>query len=282
MNYKLIAIAFILFSVKLAYTQEDSIKDKQKSNFIDISAGLATGSLRDMGTSPLFYTAFLPAIDITYSGYFNKNLIQTSVSSYNGLLIRATDDDFFTASANTFSGEIYYYRHYSDYDDTGFKHYPGTSLSNYTALRINNAFQNAAFSLDNISSLNLNYMITKDFTKKEKQKKFLWLIKYTRKEKHFLASFKIGVPVYSLVYRQGFTNPGNSTLNSDMLLPNYKFKSKVFSGLNTNLSLARVLINGNMFRFTYYWDFFTTGKYSSNRLDMSKHAVLFSLIFKIN
>lgn len=283
MKNKILFILILYFGVSLtSIGQTDTVPKKTRSNLIDISAGLATGSLRDMSTSPLFYTGLLPVIDISYSNFFNKNLIQFNLSSYNGIYIKLTDDDSYLSTANSINTEIAYFRHYEDYDDTGFKHYPGVSINNYTSIRVNSAFNNAAFAFDNISSLNINYLMTKDFTLKAKQKKFLWLIKYYRKEKQYLASFKIGIPIYSLIYRPGFTNPGNLTLNNIILLPDYKITSKVFSGMNTNLSLSRILENGNMIKFTYHWEFFTSGKHALNRLDMSKHALLFSLVFKIN
>ncbi len=283
MKNKILFILILYFGVPLtSIGQTDTVPKKTRSNLIDISAGLATGSLRDMSTSPLFYTGLLPAIDISYSNFFNKNLIQLNLSSYNGIYIKLTDDDSYLSTANSVNTEIAYFRHYEDYDNTGFKHYPGVSLNNYTSIRVNSAFNNAAFAFDNISSLNINYLITKDFTLKAKHKKLLWLIKYYRKEKQYLASFKIGIPIYSLIYRPGFTNPGNLTLNNIILLPDYKITSKVFSGMNTNLSLSRILKNGNMIKFTYHWEFFTSGKHALNRLDMSKHALLFSLVFKIN
>lgn len=283
MKNKIIFLLILNFGISLtSIGQTDTVPKKTRSNLIDISAGLATGSLRDMSTSPLFYTGLLPVIDISYSNFFNKNLIQFNLSSYNGIYIKLTDDDSYLSTANSINTEIAYFRHYEDYDETGFKHYPGVSLNNYTLIRVNSAFNNAAFAFDNISSLNINYLITKDFTLKAKQKKLLWLIKYYRKEKQYLASFKIGIPIYSLIYRPGFTNPGNLTLNNIILLPDYKTTGKVFSGMNTNLSLSRVLENGNMIKFTYHWEFFTSGKYALNRLDMSKHALLFSLVFKIN
>jgi hypothetical protein len=274
-------VLLLIGETLLSQTQTDSSNYFNNSNYIDISSGLAIGNLRDMATSPLFYTGVLPTVDFSYSDYFNKNLIKVNLSSLNGIYVRTTVDDFYSSSANIINFELSYYKHYDEYDDGSLMHWPGISLNNYTAIRINNSFGNAAFTLDNISSMNLNYMITKNFTRKAKEKKFLWLIKYKRKQKDYLFSFKTGIPVYSLIYRPGFTNPGNAT-QTETLLPGYKFTGKVFSGINTNLGIARMLKNGNMIKFSYNWDFFTSGKYSLNRLDYSKHSFLFSLVFKLN
>lgn len=121
-----------------------------------------------------------------------------------------------------------------------------------------------------------------EIDKAQKHKKILWLIKHTRKEKEYLLSGKVGVPIVSLIYRPGFTNPGNSTLNDGALLQGYAMKAKAFSGLNTNISISRILANGNMIRFGYYWDYVTNGQNAINRIDMSHHVFTFGLIFKIN
>jgi hypothetical protein len=71
-------------------------------------------------------------------------------------------------------------------------------------------------------------------------------------------------------------------LNNNELLGGYELKNKIFSGLNTDLSLSRILKNGNMVKITYYWDFMTTGNISFNKLDSANHLFLLSLVFRID
>lgn len=280
MRKTLLFLLLFLFSL-LAYSKQDNDTTKAcSSSYFDISGGLTIGSLRDMNTSPLFYTGVMPAVQIKYSNHFSKNIIALDFNTYNGLYMRSVGDVFSSGSANIFDFELLYYRNYDEYAQSDLGQWPGFSISNSTALRVNSDFGNAAYTMDNISSLNLNYMITKKWTRSAKEKKFLWLFKYTRKRKDYLLSFKAGVPIYSVIYRPGFTNPGNAT-QPDLLLPGYEFSGKVFSGMNTKLSISRILKNGNMFKLSYNWDLFTTGKHSLNRLDSSKHTILFSLVFKI-
>jgi len=280
MKKTLIVLCFLSISIiALSKPDQDSIPEVS-GNYLDISAGLTFGSLRDMSISPLFYTGLLPAIEIKSWNYFGKNLFTADLDSYNGMYFTSTENDFYSGSANIIDFELSYFRNYDEYVNGVLGHWPGFSLSNYTSLRINSNFGNAAFSFDNISSLNFNYMLTKRWTRKAKEKKFLWLFKYTKKQKEFLLTFKTGLPIYSIIYRPGYTSPGNSTI-PDILLPGYEVSGKVFSGMNTNLSLSRILANGNMIRFAYNWDFFTSGKYSLNRLDSSRHTFLFSLVFKL-
>ncbi len=264
----------------VVFSQSTNDTTYNNGSYIDISGGLTIGSLRDMSTSPLFYTGVLPTIEIKYSNLFNKNLITFNFNTSNGLYLTSSENDFYNGSGNIFDFELSYFRNYDEFTNNSFGNWPGLSINNSTALRTNNYFGNAAFTFDNISSININYLITKKWTRKSKEKKILWLIKYRRKEKKYLLSFKTGIPIYSFIYRPGFTNPGNAT-QPELLLPGYKMYGKVFSGMNTNISLARILFNGNMIKLSYNWDFFTSGKYSLNRLDTSKHTLLFSLVFKI-
>ena len=264
----------------LAQTDVDSTKT-HSNKYIGISGGFAISSLRDMGTSPLFYTGFLPSLKIDYTNYQEKHLWNIKFTSLNGIYISLATDETHTASGNIFDFEFSYFSNYEDYGQA-FRKYLGVSANNYSAIRVNSSFMNAAFAFDNISNINLNYKLEWDFTRKEKQKKLFWLINYTRKEKKYLLSAKFGVPIFALIYRPGYTYIGNGTLNNDIIFIDYEWKYKVFPGMNTDIGISRILNNGNQMKLSYYWDFMTTGKMSENRLDKAKHMLLFTLIFKLN
>lgn len=279
---KIIFVLLLSFSLN-AYSQADekSLPDIT-GNYLGISGGLATGVMRDIVTSPLFYTAVMPAVNIDYKLYFQKSIFSVNFATLNGFYMTLTHDNAFSASGNKFDFDISYYRLLEESSDNSLKNYLGVSTGNFTELYINNAFMNAGFTFNNFTDVSLNLKADWSITKPEKQKKFLWLIKYKSKEKQYLLSGKLGVPIVSLMYRPTFTNPGNSTLNDETLFPNYSMKTKVFSGLSTDISISRILKNGNMVRFGYYWDFITSGKNALNRIDMSHHIFTVGLIYKIN
>ncbi len=265
------------------FSQQDAEKSlSYKGNYLGISGGFSTGLMRDMVTSPLFYTGIMADVALDYTNVSEKNLVNFNFTTVNGLYVSSGVDDFYTSTGSIFDFELAYYRNIEEYSRFDFAQYIGFSVGNYSAIRVNNAFMNAGMTFDNFTDFDLNLRADFPFTRHEKKKKLFWLIPYTKKEKHFLVSGKIGIPVYSLIFRPDYTNPGNSTLNNDVLFPGYEMSGKVFSGMNTDLSIARFLNNGNMIKFTYFWEYMTTGKLTTNRLDTSRHAFLFTLVFKIN
>lgn len=277
-------IYLFLITISIAtFAQEDQESESliKDGNYIGISGGLAISSLRDLGTSPLFYTGFLPSAKFNYTNYSNRNIWNVKLTSLNGIFVHTTDIDMYSASGNIIDLEFAFLRNYAE-EGNELRTYIGTSINNYSSLRNNSSFMNASFAFDNISYLNLDYKFEFDWIRKEKQKKLFWLFKYTRKEKKYVLGAKLGVPIFSMIYRPGYTYLGNATSSTDVLLPGYKWDYKVFPGMNTDLSISRVLNNGNQMKFSYYWDFMTTGKLSENRLDKSKHMLLFSLVFNLN
>lgn len=273
----LISLSLVVFS-----QTENSDSYNVQGNYLGINGGLATGVVRDLVTSPLFYTALMPAVTIDYKHYGKKSIFDFSFMTLNGLYISTSPNNFTSGSGNSFDLDLSYYRLLEANSDDELKYYLGGGIGNFSDIRVNNSFMNAAFTFDNFTDFGLNLRADWRIDRPEKQKKFLWLIKYTKKEKHYLLSGKIGLPVATIIYRPGFTNPGNSTLYDEALFEGYKSKVKVFSGLNTDISVSRILKNGNMIRFGYYWDFITSGKSAVNRIDMSHHVFTFGLIFKIN
>ncbi|HOZ30546.1 MAG TPA: hypothetical protein PLL66_06480 [Bacteroidales bacterium] len=279
---KIIFGLLLVFSLNAISQTEEKVLPDIHGNYLGIAAGFATGTIRDFLTSPLSYTALMPAINFDYKLYCPKSIFSVNFATIDGLYITVTHDNTYIATGYKFDFDISYYRLLEGNSGGGLKNYLGLSTGNFSELYINSAFGNASSTFDNFTDLSLCLKSDWTIIKPEKQKKFLWLVKYKSKEKQYLLSGKLGVPIVSLMYRPAFTNPGNSTLNDETLFPNYSMKTKVFSGLSTDISISRILKNGNMVRFGYYWDFITSGKNALNRIDMSHHIFTVGLIYKIN
>jgi len=272
----------IILSINtIAQENQDSSSFINEGHYIGVSGGIAISSLRDLGTSPLFYTGILPSAQLSHIYYFGKNIWNFKFTTLNGVYLHMTDIDMFSASGNIFDFEFSFLHNYAE-EGNEYRTYIGTSLNNFSSFRNNSSFMNASFAFDNISYLNLDYKFEYDWVRKEKQKKLFWLFKYTRKEKRYVLGAKVGIPVFSMLYRPGYTYLGNATNSNNTLFPGYEWNYKVFPGLNTDLSISRVLNNGNQMKLSYYWDFMTTGKLSENRLEQSKHMLLYTLIFNLN
>ncbi len=258
----------------------DSIKNIQ-GNYIELSTGISTGEFRDIVTSPLFYTNLFQSININHKIYFKKNIITFKTKLYAGLSFKSIEDNFYSGFTGIHDFELSYLNNFDDYEYLKIRHWGGLYINNFTDYRVNQEFGNAAFTTDNISTIGLNYMFSKHWIRKKKEGKFLFLFKRTKKQKEYLFNFKIGIPIYSLIYRPGYTNPGNS-MGSINIFKGYKVSGKVFSGFNSAISLSRILKNGNMIRFSYEHSIFTSGRKALNKLDFSQYNLLFSLIFKLN
>lgn len=279
-NY--LIIFFLLLSNLVFSQEEENILPQVSGNYIGINAGLSSGLVRDLITSPLFYTSALAYIDINYQNIGEKNIFQAKFASHNGINALIINENSFIGFQSVFDFNVLWLRVLESSLNKRVKHFLGAELENYTSIRINLDFMNAASCIDNINNISIAYQANFVFRRAEKEKKLFGLINYKRKEQFYLLTAGVSVPVISLYYRPEFTIPGNATLNDNNIFDGYSLKPKVFSGLASDISISRILHNGNMIKFGYSWMFATNGKTAFNRLEFSHHIFSLGLVFKIN
>lgn len=282
---KKISILFfccLISSFTFSNTIQDSIKLNPLGKYVGVSGGLVIDRLRDSGTSPLFYTGILPLLQVEYLRRDAKDIFNYKLCFYNGIYFKKTKNDIFKGSGLMFDLELSYLRKLDISNNIKHNHYLGFSLGNFSSIRINEAFMNAAFAFDNFSNVELDYKFELQFIRKERMASFFGFFKYKKIEKKFLLSFDLGLPVYSLIYRPGFNYIGNATSNITDTFDHYEFKSKLISGLNTDISISRLYKNGNIIKYAYCWDMFSTGKASAYMLNTAKHLFVVSLILKLD
>ncbi|MDR2010500.1 MAG: hypothetical protein LBQ22_08455 [Bacteroidales bacterium] len=279
---KIITLFIFIFIVQYCFSADnDSVKPKPVRSYIGVYAGLGAGSIRDYSTSPLFYSALYALPRLDYSYYWNKNILYFDLKVLSGIYAVNINNNAYGGSGLILDFKTSYFRELP-FKSTklNLKQYWGASLSNYFDYRTNEAFMNAALIFDNFTTLEANYKFELRYTKKAKQKKILF-IKYMRKEKNYLMALNVGIPFYSLIYRPGFSVVGNATVNDSKIFRGYELGNRFFPGLNTDFSIARVLNNGNMFKLSYCWDMFSTGKGSYYNLNSAKHLIMISLIVNL-
>ncbi|MCK9498767.1 MAG: hypothetical protein M0Q45_04590 [Bacteroidales bacterium] len=277
---------FLIFNLLLSsliYAQiyENSFPE-YKGNYFGMDLGFSSGLVRDLLTSPLFYTSSLAYVDFNYLHISEKNIFEGKFANHSGINSKFINDNFYIGFQTSFDFKFSWLKYLQTSSDESFKNYLGLDVDNYSIIRINPEFMNAASSIDNISNFAIVYQAKYNYHRLEKEKKFLGLIKYKRKEKFYVFSGKLSVPIISMYYRPSFTNPGNATLIENAVFNAYSLKAKAFSGLNTELAVFRVLPNGNMFKYAYSWMFATNGKNAFNRLEFSHHIFSLGFVFKIN
>lgn len=275
-------LALLFSSLVYAQVQENTFP-KPNGNYLGINWGLSTGSVRDMLTSPLFYTSVLIYGDFSYFYIDEQNIFELKTATHNGLNAKLISDNFHVGFQSAFDFKLSLLRNVQSISDNDLKHYLGADIDNYMSIRIMPDFMNAALSIDNVSNFAIAYKAEYNYHKKRKEKNFLGLIPYTTNEKFYVFSGRLSVPVISLYARPKFTNPESATVDiEDPLFKGYSLKAKAFSGLSTDLSVSRILKNGNIIKYGYAWMFATNGKNAINRLEFSHHIIYIGLVFKFN
>lgn len=153
---KIILLLLIIQSLTGFSQNEKKASPKVSGNYVGINSGLASGVMRDMVTSPLFYTALMPALTIDYQRFGKKSLLDISFMTLNGFYFNFINDDISSGTGNSFDFDFTYYRLLEQNSDDEMKYFLGVSAGNFSGIRMNQAFMNAAFSFDNITDFALN------------------------------------------------------------------------------------------------------------------------------
>jgi hypothetical protein len=279
---KFILILFFFCLISPSFAQEESNTFPERDgNFTSITGGLSISPLRDKGTSPLLYTGVLGVFGLDFVSYKNQNLWQVRFTTPDGVYVRATEDDLFSTTGFNFDFRASYERNFESKNEKR-RQYLGAMIDNWSSFRTNSSFMNAGFAFNNISSLNLTYALEYDLTRKAVERKILGFINYKRKEKHYFLRAQAGLPLFAMMYQPGYTHVGNATVNDNALFTDFEWNTYAFPGLSTEISITRLMKNGNQWRYSYHWNAFTTGEASVNRVDMANHMFLFTLIVKLD
>lgn len=277
----IILIIFILTSTISAFSQDTNYSEQIKGKYITRSLGFSTGKLRDYSTSPLYYNYVMPCLSINYAEYYNINSWEISLKNYAGINYKIIDEsNSHIGFLCDFDLDGHYYHKIKSFKDNKIKLFVGGNSSIRTGARVLPSFGNASLSMSYINDLAFNFKTDFLFKRPAKTGKFLGFIKYKRQEKHYQLSLKLGLPLATTILRPTYTAPGNYTNNIN-LFNGYGIYTKLFSGLNTDISISRILPNGNKVKFTYYWEITSTGNIEYNKYNISRHLFMLSLDFKI-
>ena len=289
MNHALKFILCFLAAMPLTgYAQqtEPSAKQirKQRPKYIQTGFGLNRGSIRDLATSPITYKGVLlnyslahlkmdKAMEVKFTARFNNGVY--SYRRTNGIDVKSRSAMYVLY--------LNYYRLYELKKISGDKwnmKLGGMADMNFD-VRVNNDLMNAGLGYEGFSTFFLSGKITRRFERKTPvQKKFLF-IKYKRNPRVALLSYQLNIPIVHNSLRNGFAYIGNESLDTSPLFKEYELKA--FNGLRfcSELSYTRQMQNGNMWRLSYLWDAYTSGK-GNNRFELANHILEFSLLFHLN
>jgi len=286
---KATATAVLLLGVlpQNANAQSDSTLSKKeirknRSTFIQISAGLNSVRFRDFATSPLIYKGTIGHFDVARVRVDRNRTISLGGSYSFGSPSLSTNEHSASSSFKTFS--MHYTRLYGIDLLEGEK---WTTKVGGTAVftgnfRINSSFQNNALGLELFPTLFGAFQVERDISRTEAKEKKIWFVKYSLKPRVRSLSYRLNLGLINSHYRNGYVYADQSAvLNKPNIFGGYSFD--LFSGfrMGSDLQYTHHLENNNRIQLSYHWDVLFTGG-DFDRFEMAQHIVKFSLYFKTN
>ncbi|WP_321279931.1 hypothetical protein [Marinifilum fragile] len=276
---KILFIFTGMLIANLSYSQGSFSNQNQDSEkFIKITSGLNIVKMRDMATSPLFYTGGLKHFELGYVKWKEGKERNLSFSTSIGKANNTTNDH--TASAQVSIYNISYSKLYPIWQQDKWNLKVGGQLSNSFHIRNNPSFQNNATGLEVFSTLFASGKLSWNISNKEKKRaKFLFIPMNFKPRKREL-SFRVNLAVMNNTYRNGYAYNNNSAITNDPdVFDDYQLK--IFSGyrLGTELNYTVFLKNKNAIRLGYEFDAYKTGG-NLDKFEMANYKLKISLLFK--
>lgn len=257
---------------------------KQRPKYWQSGLGINIGNMRDFATSPITYRGVLANYSTGYlkmdTARETKFTIRFNHGAYH---YSRTDGVNISSRSSQYILFLNYYRLYElkKLSNSKWNYKLGGMADVTTDVRVNPDLLNAGIGYEVFNTFALSAKVTRRFERKETvEKKFLF-IKYRLRPRIMLLSYRLNVPVMNNVVRNGFAYIANEGINGIPLFKEYE--AKAFSGFRISSELAYTyqLQNGNMFRLSYFWDAYMSGK-DFNRFEAANHIIECSLLFHLN
>ncbi|MBW7912429.1 MAG: hypothetical protein H3C54_01700 [Taibaiella sp.] len=268
--------------------QETTISKKQirkeRPKYLQVGLGLNRGSLRDFATSPITYKGILFNYSIGYLKMDTAREVKFTARFNNGVYRYKRKEGIDVKSrAGMYVLYLNYYRLYrlNKISNSNLHIQAGGMFDANLDFRINDDLMNAGYGYEFFNTFFLSGKVTRRWERTETvHKKFLF-IKYKRNPRVAMFSYQLNLPVMHNSLRNGFAYIGNEGLNTSPAFKEYEYKA--FGGIrfSSELAYTRQMQNGNMWRISYLWDAYTSGK-GHNRFELSNHIAEVSLLFHLN
>lgn len=287
MRQLLQTLAVLLLPVTLM-AQETTLSKKQirkeRPKYLQVGLGLNRGSLRDFATSPITYKGVLFNYSIGYQKMDTAREVKFTTRFNSGSYSYKRKEGVDVKSrASMYVLYLNYYRLYrlNKLSNSNWHIQAGGMFDANVDFRVNDDLMNAGFGYEFFNTFFLSGKVTRRWERTETvHKKFLF-IKYKRNPRVALLSYQLNLPVMHNSLRNGFAYIGNEGLNTSPVFKEYEYKP--FGGIRfcSELAYTRQMQNGNMWRISYLWDAYTSGK-DHNRFELSNHIAEVSLLFHLN
>lgn len=271
-----------------AHAQEElpTRKDtrQQRPKYLQVGLGVNIGNMRDLATSPITYSGVLANYSMGYMKMDTARETKFTLRFNHGAYSYSRTEGVNISSRS--SQYILFLNYYKLYElkklSTSNWNFKLGGMADVTAdVRINEDLLNAGIGYEVFNTFSLSGKVTRRFERKEAIAKKFWFIKYTLKPRVLLISYRLNVPVMNNVVRNGFAYVANEGINTTPLFKEYEAKAFTGFRISSELAYTYQLQNGNMFRFSYYWDAYAAGK-EFNRFEAANHIIECSLLFHLN
>lgn len=257
---------------------------KERPKYLQVGLGLNRGSLRDFATSPITYKGILFNYSVGYLKMDTAREVKFTARFNNGVYkYKRTTGIQSDSRASMYVLYLNYHRLYrlNKLSNSNWYMQAGGMFDANLDFRLNDGLMNAGYGYESFNTFFLSGKVTRRWERTETvHKKFLF-IKYKLNPRVALFSYQLNLPVMHNSLRNGFAYIGNEGLNTSPVFKEYEYKP--FGGLRfcSELAYTRQMQNGNMWRVSYIWDAYTSGK-GHNRFELSNHIAEFSLLFHLN
>ncbi len=265
---------------KLAFSLQH--KDHIRPTYIHLGFGGGYFAFRDFATSPLFYHGIKGCF---YGGRHQKDDRRESVQGFfygMGQASVLNTDKSSTSQAmylDIIHTELYQIP-LNEWDKWNLK--AGGMISLTGNQRINQELGNNSFALEALGTLFASAKLGRDVSRRE-EKTFHWhFIDFKLIPRKRMLFWQINAAVVNATYRNGFGYVDQSAIiNKRSTFYNHELK--VFNGyrLKSSLEYWIYLQNSNVFKLSYHWDAYHTGK-QNQQLEMAKHTLMVSFLYYLN
>lgn len=280
------AVVIALLAPVAATAQEYSNKQlrKQRPDYLQVGVGLNRGSVRDFATSPITYKGVLANYSIARLRMDTARETKTTIRFNHGTYrYKKTEGVDVKSKTSVYILDLSYQKLYQLQKLSGKKWNVklGGMADVNMDVRVNDDLMNAGVGYEVFNTFFLSGKATRIFRYEEATRKKFLFIKYKRRPHMSFLSYQLNLPVMNNTIRNGFAYIGNESLDTSPLFKGYE--ARAFSGIRVSSELAytRQMQNGNMWRFSYFWDAYAVGE-KFNRLEMANHIVELSLLFHLD
>ena len=276
----------ILIAAHFNSLGQDAMERRKAANklrpaYLEFGAGLNVSTFRDFATSPLMYKTLATDLSLFYQRMDEAKETRVGIDFIKGNYKSSVGDEAALSQVHTIKFTYWKLWQLKNMSNDKWNYKVGGTFMLTSNLRLNPSLQNATVGLESFNNLMVSGKVTRDLSRKNaKEGKFLF-IKYNRKPVQRNLSYQLNIGVVNNNIRNGYTYINQKgVLNEFSLFGDYNFNFMSGFRMNSSLDYTVTLKNKNVYKFSYFWDMYTSGE-DKNQFEASHHTIKFALLFNL-